>query len=185
MGLSYQIPPSKLSTMSNGEGIQRLFLERSTEALPMGSKIRNAVGSNFEEALHLLQMEIEKRMGENGSSVESSTGAKRNNKKTSKSPHKKYSLLAFSRDSLHSISSCNKKLKLCSDFASSSDFLLGTTDVLRSYKHALLYNRRDIDTTLSIDHGAFIYAFIEQLPDDGLVDMTTLESALKSIREFV
>lgn len=58
IGLSHQIPPSKLSTMVSGEGIQRLFLERSTEALPMGSKIRNSVGSIFDEALHLLQLEM-------------------------------------------------------------------------------------------------------------------------------
>jgi hypothetical protein len=138
IGLSHQIPPSKLSTMVSGEDIQRLFLERSTEALPMGSKIRNSVGSNFDKALHLLQLEIEKRMKENERPA-ASTSNKLQKKKGGKASHK-YALMAFS-DSCHNFSPTDKRLILCSDYASSTDFLQEKKDVLQSYKHALLYNR--------------------------------------------
>lgn len=207
MGLSHQIPSSKLQTMSSSHGnssnskassVQRLFLERSTEALPMGSKIRNAVGSNFEEALRLLQKEIDNRLKE--SKNETSNNAK-GSKKTQKkrgakdTPHK-YPIMAFARDSYHTAdnhtSADNKKLKLCSDCASSSDFLLlqdTNKDALSSYKHAILYAR--YDKSFILDHHAFLCAFLEQLQtnddhdDASDATTTTLENTEKSIRQFL
>eukprot|EP00986_Skeletonema_menzelii_P004300 scaffold1460_cov138-Skeletonema_menzelii.AAC.2 len=187
LGLSHQIPPSKLSTMHN-ESIQRLFLERSTEALPMGSKIRNSVGSNFEEALRLLQLEIEKRVKENerpaaAESADVATNDKSQKKKGIKSSDK-YALMAFSGASCHY--STDKRLKLCSDYASSTDFLPEKNEnLLQSYKYALLYNRNNGQTTF-VDHNAFICAFIEQLKSDASDDATTsLEKTERIIREFV
>eukprot|EP00984_Skeletonema_dohrnii_P019853 scaffold9584_cov72-Skeletonema_dohrnii-CCMP3373.AAC.1 len=165
--------------MVSGERIQRLFLERSTEALPMGSKIRNSVGSNFDKALHLLQLEIEKRMKDNERPA-ASTSNKLLKKKGSKASHK-YALMAFS-DSCHNFSPTDKRLKLCSDYASSTDFLQEKKDVLQTYKHALLYNRHD--NASFVDHCAFISSFIEQLQDDAS-DVTTLKDTERSIRDFV
>ena len=211
MGLSHQIPSSKLQTMSSSDGnnstnassVQRLFLERSTEALPMGSKIRNDVGLHFEEALRLLQNEIDNRLKE--SKNETSNNAKSSKKSQKKrgakdTPHK-YAIMAFERDSYHAAdnhhtSAENKRLKLCSDCASSSDFLLlqdKNKDVLSSYKHAILYARHD--KSFILDHHAFLYAFIEQLQtnydhDDDTSDATTtttttLENTEGSIREVL
>lgn len=150
----------------------------------MGSKIRNSVGSNFEEALRLLQLEIEKRLQENETPAESAGDATNNNKlhkkKGDKSSHK-YELMAFSDASCHY--SADKRLKLCSDYASSTDFLhYEKKDILQSYKHALLYNRHG--QTSFVDHNAFICGFLEQLENDAS-DATTLEKTERTIREFV
>lgn len=153
----------------------------------MGSKIRNSVGSNFEEALDLLQLEIEKRMKENERTTESSAAstAKRNKvqKKQGVTSSHKYALMAFSRDSCDNFSPVDKKLKICSDYASSTNFLQEKKDVLESYKHALLYSRHD--KTSFVDHLAFICAFVKQLQDDASDDVTTLKNTERTIREFV
>jgi hypothetical protein len=146
----------------------------------MGSKIRNVVGSNFDEALRLLQIEIEKRVKENERPMVE-TAQKR---KGGKYGHHKYAMMAFSRDSCHDFSS-DKKLKLCADYASSTDFLHSQQekkDVLTSYKHALLYTRHN--KTFTLDHEAFICEFIEQLQDDAS-DVMTLKEVKRSIREFL
>ena len=148
----------------------------------MGSKIRNSVGSNFEEALRLLQLEIEKRLQENERPADSAGDATNNKshmKNGDKSSHK-YELLAFSDTSCHY--AADKRLKLCSDCASSSDFLHEKKDILQSYKHALLYNRHG--QTSFVDHNAFISAFLEQLENDAS-NATTLEKTERTIREFL
>ena len=166
----------------------------------MGSKIRNAVGSNFEEALRLLQKEIDNRLKE--SKNETSNNAKSSSNKSQKkrgakdTPHK-YAIMAFARDSYHAAdnhhtSADNKRLKLCSDCASSSDFLLlqdTNKDTLKSYKHAILYARHD--KSFILGHHAFLYAFVEQLQtnydhdDASDATNTTLENTEGSIREFL
>lgn len=127
----------------------------------------------------LLQLEIEKRIKENERPA-ASTGNKLLKKKGGNASHK-YALMAFSH-SCHNFSPTDKKLRLCSDYASSTDFLQKEKDVLQSYKHALLYNRHD--KTSFVDHCAFISSFIEQLQNDAL-DVATLKNTERSIRDFV
>ena len=152
-GLSHQIPSSKLQTIltstltsadaGNNNGMLRLFLERSTEALPMGSRIRTAVGSNFDVAMELLLGAVRDLLGkeedEGNDDCGHDDGVNNQNKKVEGSTEGGstqkacYPILAFSEQEFnlklaqsteeHDDDVKVKGLLLCTDYASPSDHL--------------------------------------------------------------
>ncbi|KAL7544308.1 hypothetical protein ACHAWF_007697 [Thalassiosira exigua] len=130
-GLAAQIPPSKLravapSSQSDGDAL-RLFLERSTEALPMGSRVRVALGGDFELALGMLGEAIAERIAlEDGGRGKRRDGGERTKTGEDEQQHP---IMVFSEAQYRLAQEClvsrndkrMRQLLLCTDHAAPED----------------------------------------------------------------
>ena len=64
-GISHQIPEHALSLLlKDGNKALRILLQKSIEALPMGSPIRKSVDGDLENCVEIMKVEVEKRISE-------------------------------------------------------------------------------------------------------------------------
>ena len=64
-GISHQIPEHALShLLKDGNKALKILLQKSIEALPMGSPIRTSVDGDLEKCVEIMKVEVEKRISE-------------------------------------------------------------------------------------------------------------------------
>ncbi|KAL9187225.1 hypothetical protein ACHAXT_001328 [Thalassiosira profunda] len=213
-GLAAQIPPGRLRAMAasssasdahsdaqgagdgagdDAGGALRLFLEKAAESLPMGSRVRTAVGEDFERALELLREEIEGRVAREvqGDGPVADGGSDGDAAPTQRGSGEGYPLMAFSRGqhdraraaALEDGDDRTLQLLLCAPHAAPFDFIgegAAASDaaaVLRSLRNALLSGKDGVEM---LDYGVVVAKFIEALSSE-----EDVPSTLQSIRQLL